>query len=370
MIKIAYDSTIFSDQTYGGISRYFCELASRISILDGVNVKIAAPMYKNKYLPNLPKAIINGFSSPFPQNFMAFHQRAASLCLGDIILRCISPDIIHETYCFRWPLGPRRAARVITIHDMIHEKFKSSFPDNDQTSKYKALAAHRADHIICISESTKRDVIEILGISPKKISVIHLGFDLMTNDEISLNEYFNSNKKPYILFVGNRDGYKNFQTLLKAYAASSILRQDFNLVCFGGGKFTNSELALFEELGLLENQTYQYSGDDQQLAAFYTKASVFVYPSLYEGFGIPPLEAMAHGCPVVCSNTSSIPEVVASAGVYFDPASIESMRNAIESLVSSPMLRTSIIEAGKVRLNSFSWDRCAKETLAIYKKLK
>jgi glycosyltransferase involved in cell wall biosynthesis len=371
MIKVAYDPLIFSGQIYGGISRYFCEIASKISnyAANKVSVSIVAPMHKNKYLDQLPKSIIKGFKTPFPSNLMPSQQRAFSFVIGDLTLRIISPDIIHETYYFRWPLGPKKAIRVLTIYDMIHEKFKSQFPMNDKTSQYKALAAERADHIICISEATKKDVIHILGIKPEKISVIHLGFDLMINNKLVSSIPDMLLKKPYLLYVGSRGGYKNFDMLVRAYASSSMLKGKFNLICFGGRKFSRDEIALFEELELSDEQVLQYSGDDKFLANFYKKASMFVYPSLYEGFGIPPLEAMAYDCPVACSNTSSIPEVVADAGIYFDPTNIHDMRAKIEMLADSPTLRDSLIKTGRIRLRNFSWDKCADETFKVYKKL-
>ena len=144
---------------------------------------------------------------------------------------------------------------------------------------------------------------------------------------------------------------------------------NFNLICFGGGEFTKAELTLFKELGLKENQIRQCSGDDQLLARLYTSASVFVYPSLYEGFGIPPLEAMSYKCPVVCSDSSSIPEVVGDAGEFFDPYSIESISLAIERVVESNILSNDLIRKGNDRLKLFSWDKCANETLKVYKSL-
>jgi glycosyltransferase involved in cell wall biosynthesis len=371
MIKIAYDPLIFSGQIYGGISRYFCEIASRISnfTANGTSVNVVAPMYKNEYLDELPKSLVRGFKSPFSSNLMSQQQRAFSFILGDLILRYLSPNIIHETYYFRWSLGPKKAIRVLTIYDMIHEKFKSQFPMSDKTSNYKALAAERADHIICISEATKKDVIKILGVKPDKISVIHLGFDLMINSKNVSSIPDELLIKPYLLYVGLRGGYKNFDMLVRAYASSYILKGKFNLICFGGGKFSRDELALFEELEICNEQVFQFSGDDNFLANFYKKALIFVYPSLYEGFGIPPLEAMAYDCPVACSNTSSIPEVVADAGIYFDPTNINDMRDKIETLAGSSTLRNSLIKAGKLRLRNFSWDKCADETFKVYKKL-
>jgi glycosyltransferase involved in cell wall biosynthesis len=369
MIKIAYDPQIFSSQVYGGISRYFCEIASRISNNNDVYVRIAAPMHKNQYLRKIPQSLVSGFYTAFPANFMRFPQRAFGMLLGDLTLRALSPDLIHETYYFNYPLGPKIAKRVLTIHDMIHEKFELQNSWRDKTEKFKIAAAERADHIICVSESTKKDVIETMQVNPDKISVIHLGFDLMTSSDHLFNFKDVFTEKPFLLYVGSRGGYKNFDRFIEAFASSSILKRNFNLICFGGGEFTRLELALFKEFELQENQIRQYSGNDQLLAKFYIKASVFVYPSLYEGFGIPPLEAMAYKCPVVCSNTSSIPEVVGDAGVYFDPYSIESIRLATERVVESESLINDLIRKGENRLKFFSWDKCANETLKVYKSL-
>ena len=366
-MKVAYDPQIFSGQKYGGVSRYICELASRVSKIPEVDVNIVAPMYVNAYLESMPKEILSGFKSPFPYEFLRLYQRATSMLFGDIMLRCLKPDIVHETYYFKYPLGSKSAVRVLTIYDMIHEKFESQFQYGDKTAKHKAVAAERADHVICISESTKRDVMEILGVPPEKISVIHLGFDLMTTNVESQPNY--DVTRPYLLYVGSRGGYKNFQLMLNAFASSQLLKSEFKIVCFGGGKFTDEELATMKSLGLGADQVVQLSGDDQLLATFYKEASAFVFPSLYEGFGIPPLEAMSYDCPVVCSNTSSIPEVVGDAGQYFDPYDVASMRKSIEMVVESAELRSTLVNKGRDQLNKFSWDKCANETLNIYKSL-
>jgi len=376
-MKIAYDSQIFRAQTYGGVSRYFCEIASRIAKEPGVQVSITAPMHINAYLAHVPPGIVSGFRAPetdrFQTNYGANYPRLAlrglGLLMGDWMLHAMKPDIVHETYFSPYRLGARRARRVLTIYDMIHEKFASSFPHADKTARYKALAAERADHVICISESTRRDAIEILGLPPDKTSVVYLGFALMNTAGARVEELVLPTREPFLLYVGNRGGYKNFLRLLEAYGASPQLKTGYKLICFGGGAFQADELKTMQTLGLDSGQVTQLGGDDQLLAKLYEHASAFIFPSLYEGFGIPPLEAMSHDCPVVCSNTSSIPEVVGDAGEYFDPADAASMRAAIERVVTSDSHRKLLISKGRARLKYFSWDRCAVETLDIYMQL-
>ena len=175
--------------------------------------------------------------------------------------------------------------------------------------------------------------------------------------------------KPYLLYVGSRSGYKNFDMFINAIASSKNLIDEMNIICFGGGVFSKLELVHFEGLGFKKGQINQVSGGDELLGSFYRGAVAFVYPSLYEGFGIPPLEAMVNDCPVICSNTSSVPEVVGDAGKYFDPNSVDDMRESIESVVYSESQRDSLRVLGKNRLRNFSWEKCANETLTVYKSL-
>ncbi|KAF0185751.1 MAG: glycosyltransferase [Nitrospirae bacterium] len=376
-MKIAYDSQIFCAQSYGGVSRYFCEIASRIAKEPGVQVSITAPMHINAYLEYVPSGIVSGFrafntdhfQTGSGRNYPRLALRGLGLLIGDWMLRVKSPDIVHETYFSPFRIGPWRGRRILTIFDMIHEKFSSSFPNSDKTARYKAQAAARADHVICISKSTQRDAIEILGLNSEKTSVIYLGFDLMNTAEENVDKKVLAMHAPFLLYVGNRGGYKNFTSLLISYAASPGLRTDYKLVCFGGGAFQSNELQTIQSLGLNNAHVMQFGGNDQLLAALYQRASAFIYPSMYEGFGIPPLEAMSHDCPVVCSNTGSIPEVVGDAGEYFDPIDTGNMRAAIERVLTSDSYRKSLVAKGRERLKCFSWDRCAVETLDIYRKL-
>jgi glycosyltransferase involved in cell wall biosynthesis len=368
VIKVVYDPQIFAARAYGGVLRYFCEIAPRIARDPGVRICITAPMYVAAHLERLPRGLVSGFRAPKTSHFRLL-QRGLSMLIGDWMIRAEAPDIVHETYYFAYSLGPRRARRVLTIYDMIHERFPSNFPHAHRLARYKALAAERADHVICISESTRRDAIEILGLRPDKISVIYLGFEIMNSDRESTANLVLPTNKPFLLYVGDRGGYKNFLGLLEAYATSPRLRAGYGLICFGGGAFNRDELEAIHRLGLDDGQVIQLGGSDHLLSRLYQGASAFIYPSLYEGFGIPPLEAMSYDCPVVCSKTSSIPEVVGDAGEYFEPRDIESMRLAIESVLESSGHRELLITKGRERLKHFSWDRCAKETLDVYKKL-
>lgn len=367
-IKICFDAAIFCSQKYGGISRYFCELASRLSGFHDIDASIIAPVHINAYLNNVPRNLVVGYHLPntaIPRGPL----RAFAMLASDGILRVKGPDIIHETYYSPHRIGPRRTKRVLTIYDMIHEKMALIMNPADRTTRHKALAAQRADHIICISESTRRDAIEILDLPFDKTSVIHLGYHLMDRDDRHSEIPTLPLKRPFLLFVGNRGGYKNFLGLLRAIGSSLELRSQYALICFGGGNFNEQETKAIDSFGLSSDQVLQMNGSDKVLAYLYVTAAAFIYPSLYEGFGIPPLEAMSFDCPVICSNTSSIPEVVGDAGEYFVPDDTESIRSAMERVLSSVDRQQDLKAKGRRRLSTFSWDRCAAETREIYKSL-
>lgn len=251
---------------------------------------------------------------------------------------------------------------------MIHELFPQMFSAIDRTSKWKRKTLNRVEHIICISKSTKDDLVELFGLDTKKISVVHLGVDttFFSHPNIPAIE---ETSRPFLLYVGKRNKYKNFRSLLKALASSKQLKKDFDLVAFGGGSFDFSETKLISSLGFTENRIRQISGSDEKLIDLYQRASALVFPSLYEGFGLPPLEAMACSCPVISSNTSSMPEVIANAGEYFDPSSIDDIKRAIGDVVYSPTRIDNLKELGSERAQHFRWDKCAKETLDVYEKI-
>lgn len=351
-------------QEYGGISRYICSLAEHLTDIEGVAVDIVAPFYINAYLEKLPKGIVSGIRVPkIPKLGRVVH--GCSLWLAHRGIAKLAPQIVHETYYAASPAAPKNARAVVTVYDMIHERFPSMFSQHDRTSEWKRLTTQRVDRIICISESTRNDLLEFFDLPEDKVSVVHLGFDRLTPTSLDVD----SQNKPYLLYVGQRTGYKNFEGLVRAYAGSSWLSDNFNIVCFGGGAFSDNEKQLLATLKISDKQLMQLNGGDVKLAKAYRDAALFVYPSLYEGFGIPPLEAMSLDCPVVCSRTSSIPEVAGDAAEYFDPLDPESIRSSIEKVLQSPERRSELIALGRFRCELFSWERCARETLELYRRL-
>ncbi len=366
-MKIAYKHQIFSAQRFGGISRYFVELAKNISLLKKNEdmVKIISPLHINNYLTNeINKVSIQGIRSP---DFRG----SSSVCsivnsfFSPILIRNFEPDLIHETYYNSITKNTSRAKKIITVFDMVHEIFLEQFSKKDNTTEEKKIAIQEADHIICISENTQKDLVRILDVDINKTSVIHLGYSLSETK----TKFQVKNDRPYLLYVGGRDGYKNFSRFVQAYANSKEIMNSFDIVMFGSKNFTNEEIKIFEKLNIRKENIKAVDGDDTKLANYYRNAELFVYPSLYEGFGIPPLEAMSYGCPVICSNTSSIPEIVGDAAILFDPYSLESISNSIETVLSNNELRSTLISKGFEQIRKFSWEKCAKETFDVYKKI-
>lgn len=365
MIKVIYDHQIFALQKFGGVSRYFYELSKRVNVNPDFCAEIFAPVYYNQYLAEI-KDSVKGQYLPYLPKTGVFYRKYNDL-VSKIYLKNCKNYILHETYYRKNALGRSDCPTIITVYDMIVEKFPKMFSNHKFRIEQKISAVNRANHVICISENTRCDLIDVYNISPQKISVIHLGcsfFDM--NRSVSIHPIIN---RPYILYVGERQRYKNFNRLLEAFATSNLLLSNFLLVFFGGGALTHYEKMKINELGLTENNIFQVFGNDSILANLYRYATAFVYPSLYEGFGLPLLEAMIFNCPVICSNTSSFPEIAKNAALYFNPLSIEEIKVTIEKVVESDSLKKELVSRGEDQLQNFSWDKCAEETMKVYQGL-
>ena len=366
-MRIAFDSQAFMMQSYGGVSRYYIRLAKCLYDM-GQQVKIFAALYRNSYIGELPHELYCGqYINHYPAKTTKIISIANNLYSRFEIGKW-KPDVAHQTYYSRIRTVPRRCKTVITVYDMIDELFPQYFPTKNTNTIAKRYSINLADHVICISENTKQDLMRLFGIHEKKISVIHLGIEGFQKEE-ELENLDSPIRRPFLLYVGQRYGYKNFDGFLKAVSASSNMMEDFDIIAFGGSDFLKEELDLISCLGFYPGQVSHKNGGDPYLSKLYSSATALVYPSFYEGFGIPPLEAMVHECPVICSNTSSIPEVVGIAGEYFDPSNIDDIRIAIEKVVYSETRIGSLKEAGKAQLKNYSWEKSTRQTMNVYQSL-
>lgn len=366
-LKVVFDYRIFMYQKHGGISRYFVSLFTSLKKKVNPDTFVCSPLFTNSYLRAVSRENVTGFymanykwDNQIKNTFVKLINRT-----GEFFLLFFNPpDIYHITYYDRIPPHLKKTKMVVSVYDMIHELFPDEYAGNPSVVKKQCIEG--ADLVICISENTKRDLIRLFGIREEKIRVIHLGFSDFISDDSKKIDKPDYLANPFILFVGQRSGYKNFANLAKAFSFSSEIIKDFNLVCFGGGRFSDSEIFLLKELNI-QDKTFQLDGDDDILQVCYTSASLFVYPSLYEGFGIPPLEAMSCETVVCCSNTSSLPEVVGDAAVLFDSDDVESITEAMCKVLYSPKLKDELISKGKKRVKNFTWEKCVTETLEAYK---
>lgn len=361
-MQVLYDYQVFSWQRYGGISRYFYELITRVAQAPENAVSVFMGLHVNRYGLERYRPQFSGFYGR-EHRFSPLLTKAVRL-LNPLLFASFakrSPvDVYHQTY-YGTPPAPRDGKVILTVYDMIHERFPEHFTPQDATRQRKRQAVSRADGIICLSQSGKQDLIEILGVPEEKITVIHLANSLVC--EVDGPPQVSD---PYVLFVGQRAGYKNFRRFAEAFASRQALVRNFKLVCFGGGPFTPEEADQLRTLGILE-RCVQLDGPDALLANLYQYAGAFVYPTLYEGFGFPPIEAMRYGCPVVVSRSSSIPEVVADAGCFFDPREREDIAQQLERVLGDESLRKRLSSLGREREKAFSWDRCADETQRFYR---
>lgn len=369
-MKIVYTYDVFSLQVYGGISRYLVELIKRFPV-EEVQVQVFAGLHINRYVGKVSGVI--GMRIPF-LNGAGLGETINRLItlirerVNDLMERAFIHEddqtILHLSYYAPRHLK-KKAKIVVTVYDMIHELFPQYYPPEDRTSQLKRLCCERADRIIAISHCTKKDLVNVLGVEEEKVTVIYLGNSLKNTTQEDRVKIADS---PYLLYVGERGRYKNFKHIIASYSHSSLLRENFSLVCFGGGNFTPQERRRLSSLGI-DHQVYYVSGSDSLLASYYKNARALIFPSLYEGFGLPPLEAMGLGCPVICSNKDPIAETVGEAGIYFDPEDVNNTQYILENTLFDDTLLDEMVKQGYQRSAKFSWDRTASQTLALYRSL-
>jgi len=369
-MRIAFDHQAFCLQKTGGISRYFYHLIEQLFTLNQT-VKAFAPVYRNQYARQLARGVVAGcYISDYPR-YCADAAVALNGTVARNQVRAWRPDIVHETYFSNRRSGSKAQPNVLTVFDMISERGfgGAEIAANTLKQSTKYAAVERADHVICISEHARQDLIQIYNVAPEKTSTIHLGCEVIAAGSAPQPQHSNTDQRPYLLYVGLRSGYKNFARFVEAVASSAQLQSSFDIVAFGGGGFSSTEQALLQELKFRPRQVRQIEGDDAALAMHYAQASALVYPSCYEGFGLPPLEAMAYRCPVVSSQASALPEIIGNAAEFFDPSDVSSIAQAIQNVVLSSTYAQALIEKGLARVGQFTWQQCAQKHLALYQSL-
>lgn len=359
MSKLLYDNAIFGLQNVGGASNYFSNL---ILQLRAENDIVMPPIYSNNvYVSQVNKNVKPQLGFPLSKYYYRYVNNKKSLPF----IKSGKYDVFHHTYYDTYFLEdlPLDKPLIVTIHDMVHEKFSHLYKFAKIITNNKKELLRRADKIIAISEKTKYDLCELFGIDEEKVDIVYHGtdFKVLSGDfKVSL-----ALPHSYILFIGRRGGYKNFEWML-LNLVKILTTRNMVLVCVGS-LFTQNELNLIQQFKLSNLVQQIFAESNQELQEIYFRAKLFIYPSLYEGFGIPILEAFASKVPVLLSNCSCFPEIAGDAAVYFTPGNSEEFNYQVNLLLDQDVIRKDLIIKGVNRLQDFSWAKCAEQTAKIYR---
>lgn len=353
---ILFDYKIFFLQKFGGISRYFIELTKQLE-KEKIPYDVQSMLHQNYYLKNANiKKNFNLYIQDYPRFTRKIIEKINKLVFEKTIMNS-KYNIFHNTYYENYKIK-NNVIKISTVYDFTHEIFSK---DYNYKNNIKTKSIDQTDHFICISENTKNDLCKFYNIDEKKISVIYLGGDHLPKSNNKIN------MKPFILYVGYRDKYKNFIELLKAYSQSQKLQKDFDIICFGNENFNQEEASLIKKNNL-SKKIILFKGDDQLLANLYASASCHIITSKYEGFGITAIEAYNFDCPVIHPGNSSLKEIAPSSGKY--EMSAESLKEKLEQTLYSIELTNELILQGRHLKKLFTWKNCANNTIKTYKKLK
>jgi glycosyltransferase involved in cell wall biosynthesis len=353
------DEQIFAIQPYGGISRMFAELARQFvsdPALDVELLPLSAPIINRYVLDNeLIRTRLAVWDAGHEYKSLARYAMRVQPRRG--------LDIVHNTFYLPHGLASYPGAkRIVTVHDMIPELMPKTRRRLDFLTMKKryVMSAH---HVICVSESTKADLLRTYGPIEAPISVVHHGVDEAFRPGVPASPGL---PDQYVLFVGNRSQYKDATVLMKAFAAIAAQHPDLKVLFVGGGTFTSAEERDLRRLGI-EARADQVSLTDDAMPSAYGNAVMCVFPSRFEGFGLPALEAMACGTPTVLARGTSLPEVGGTAAAYFEPGNAHELAAAMSLLLADADLRQEHREAGIERAALFTWRKSAEETAAVYR---
>ena len=320
-----------------------------------------------------------GLAPQLGENFRAVREQSPNYSFREqfhipYVLARERPDVYHAPHYVLPPAVPCRS--VVTIHDTIHLMFPQYLPSRGAYAYARSLmwtAAKRSDRILTVSESSKRDIMRYFNVAPEKIVVVYNALDERFGAEPAPEEIARVRERfqldhGFVLYVGNIKPHKNLVRLIDAF--DGLRREGFDdlkLLIIGDeiSKWPALRRAVHRHK-LHKHVRFLGFQSDETLSVLYRLAAVFVFPSLYEGFGLPPLEAMASGTPVVTSNVSSLPEVAGDAAVLVDPYDVAAIQDGIKRVLTDPVLREELRRKGLQRAREFSWERSVARTREIY----
>lgn len=383
-MKILYDYQAFTMQQFGGVSKCFCELISHLpgetKYQIGIKQSKNAHLIEKKLVPNLclpyideynfitklpfrGKKLLYSLSNSWLPFLPSVHNVNKKYSIN--LLKSGDFDIFHPTFFEDYFLSYLKGKPfILTIHDMIPELFPQYYKKNNAQILAKRKMANLAAAIVTVSEQTREDVIRILDVPEEKVKVIyHSGPQKEIIKETPLFGF------PYFLYVGTRDGYKNFFQLLDDFAKFVRINPFVKMICTGT-PFTYEEKIAIGKLNL-QDCLIHINASDSQLKNLYTNAIAFIYPSLYEGFGIPILEAFAYGCPVLLNHKSCFPEIAASAALYFQSDNNSSnIQETLQTIINyTDKQRDELIQSGYKRLSYFSWEKSGRQLYELYQSI-
>lgn len=357
-MRVRYDDQIFVMQRRGGISRYFVELIREFA--EGPELGVV-PQLGWRWTRNA-HALEAGLGRPLQ---VPGGSRGRMLRWANKTISTVQRDaeITHHTYYRAGYLSRRsKPPIVVTVYDMTPELFPDLFPAGNP-HRQKREYVRRASMVLCISESTRRDLVSVYGPIESPLVVTYLGVS---------DRFARGAPRPswcperYVLFLGARGGYKDFRVALESFADLAPSQRGTALLAVGGGTFTGDEQALISRWGL-SDQVVQRDASDDELPGVFGGAIAFVFPSRYEGFGLPTLEAMACGTPTVLADSSSHPEVGGDAALYFPPGDTSTLALQLGRLLSDDILRGDVSAMGLAQADRFTWRRTAAVTAGAYR---
>ena len=362
MKKILFDNQMFTLQRFGGVTRYFADLMYNLPVGE---FEGTAPMRycENHYVTETYGHEYEKISFPANYRLRRWIYMLVNKQIAWNAVKFAEYDIFHPTYFdpyFIKTIKKRGKPFVLTVHDMTFERYPQDVLIYDRTIPHKKRLIAEADHIIAVSENTKHDIVELIGTDPSKITVVHHGYRPIAEPAPQLFDR-------YVLYVGERKGYKNFLPWLSAIRPIFNLDPNLKVVCTGS-PFSAPEVKLFGKWNIADRLVH-ISANDAQMASLYRHALCFVFPSHYEGFGIPILEAFSNGCPVCLSNASCFPEVAGDAAIFFNPNDAQSMQDTLKEILVSQALRSELSAKGLRRGKEFSIERMVRQTCDVYSKL-